>query len=272
MRKRSFGTEKIAVPIIGQGTWHMGESRRGRAAEVAALRRGLELGMTHIDTAEMYGGGGAEEIVASAIRDWPRQSLFIVSKVLPQNASYKGTLRAAAASLRRLGTDYLDLYLLHWRGREPLAETMRALEDLVADGKIRSLGVSNCDVEDIKEAMAALRRVPLACNQVLYNLGDRGIEPSLLPLCRRHEIALVGYTPLGGMPRSGAKALVLTEIAAKHGASPAQVALAFLTREAGTFTIPKAADLDHVRDNAAAGDLELSATDIAAIDGAFPAP
>ncbi|HVO25707.1 MAG TPA: aldo/keto reductase, partial [Candidatus Margulisiibacteriota bacterium] len=251
---------------------HMGESRSRRSAEVDALKLGIELGMTHIDTAEMYGRGAAEEIVGDAIRGWRRESLFLVSKVLPANATYKGTLRAAAASLRRLGTDYLDLYLLHWREELPLSDTLRALEDLTSDGTIRALGVSNFDVDDLEEASTALRRFPLACNQVLYNLADRGIERDLLLWCRQHDVAVVGYTPMGGLPSGGRKARALQEIATRHTASVAQVVLAFLTRDDGTFAIPKASDPQHVRDNAAAGDLALDADDIALIDSHFPAP
>ena len=251
----------------------MGEARRARADEVRAIASGLELGLTHIDTAEMYGRGGAEEAVAAAIRARRRADLFLVSKVLPENASYAGTMRAAEQSLQRLGTDYLDLYLLHWAGRHPIAETMGAMEDLVAAGKIRFLGVSNFDVEEMQGAMAALRRERLACNQVLYNLGNRGIERDLLPFCQRQGIVVVGYTPFGNFPRAGTPGLrALAQVGDQYGKTPRQVALRFLTRADALFTIPKASDPDHVRENAGAGDFTLSAADIATIDRAFPAP
>ena len=251
----------------------MGAVRGERAAEVAALRIGLDHGLTHIDTAEMYGDGGAEETVAAAIRDRRRADLFIVSKVLPENASYRGTRRAAELSLRRLGTDYLDLYVLHWRARQPLGETMRAMEDLVVAGTIRFLGVSNFDVADLEDAMAALRRERLACNQVLYNLRQRGIERDLIPFCRRHGIAVVGYTPYGGFPSSDSGAIqVLAGIGRTHGCSARQVALAFLTRAEGVFAIPKASTVEHVRENAGAGDLRLEESECEAIDEVFPAP
>jgi len=176
---RRFGPLDRAVPIVGQGTWNV--PLRGARADEAkrALRRGIELGMVHVDTAEMYGDGGAERLVGEAIRGLPREQLFLVSKVLPSNASYEGTLRACEASLRRLGSEYLDCYLLHWRGGVPLGETMRALETLVRQGKIRALGVSNFEVDDLEEARAALEREPIACNQVLYHLGERTVERAL---------------------------------------------------------------------------------------------
>jgi len=261
------------VPVIGQGTWRMGDARRARDAEVAALKLGLELGLTHIDTAEMYGQGGAEELVAAAIRGTRRSELFIVSKVLPENASYDGTIRAAEQSLRRLRLDYLDLYLLHWSGNHPIADTMRAMEDLVAAGKIRLLGVSNFDVDEIRQAMAALTRQRLACNQVLYNLSTRGIERDLIPFCAREGIAVVGYTPFGNLPRAGSKEwTVLETIGRLYDKTPRQVALRFLTRGESLFAIPKATDVAHVRENAGATDFTLTDADISAIDRAFPAP
>lgn len=249
--------------------------RGSRATQSAdALRLGIQLGLTHIDTAEMYGDGRAEEMVAQAIAGIPRERLFIVSKVLPQNASYEGTIRACDASLRRLRTEYLDVYLLHWRGRYPLADTMTAMEALVDAGKIRALGVSNFDVDDLEEARAALRRHPIACNQVLYHLRERRVEHRVLPYCRTRSIALVAYSPFGSgdfpSPRSSA-GRVLDDIARRHGATARQVALAFLTREDGMFAIPKAEQEAHVRENAGAGDLTLSPSEIAAIDAAFPA-
>jgi diketogulonate reductase-like aldo/keto reductase len=272
---RRFGPLGREVPLIGQGTWNF-PTRGARVAQaIAALRAGIEAGLTHIDTAEMYGDGRSEEIVGEAIKGLPRDNLFIVSKVLPSHASYDATLRACEHSLARLGTDYLDLYLLHWRGRYALGETMRALEALVDAGKIRALGVSNFDVEDLEEARAALRTHPLACNQVMYHLAERGIERRVLPFCEKHHIAVVGYSPLGAgdfpSPTS-ARGRLLAEIAQHYAATPAQVALAFLVRLEGTFTIPKAATVEHVRENAPAGELRLRDEDIAAIDAAFPKP
>lgn len=269
MQYRPFGTTGKDVARIGQGSWNIPE--RGPAADGAklALQRGVELGMTHIDTAEMYGDGRAEELIGEAIREGElrRENLFIVSKVLPSNSSYAGTLRACERSLRRLGVDYLDCYLLHWRGSQPLRETMRALEKLVDDGKIRALGVSNFDVDDLEEAKAALERHPLACNQVLYHLKERGIEHRVQPWCAQNEVAVVAYTPFG---RSSIPVGALDEIAKKHGVTPRDVILAFLTREPNVFTIPKAATIPHVEENARAGDVDLDAGDIAQIDGAFP--
>lgn len=273
MDTKPFGWTGVRVPVIGQGTWHMGESRRQREREVTALQLGLDLGLTHIDTAEMYGSGGAEEVIGTVIRARRRADLFLVSKVLPQNASYRGTLSAAEQSLRRLGTDYLDLYLLHWPGPHPISETMRAMEDLVAQEKIRFVGVSNFRVDEMEEAMAAsLGRQRLACNQVLYNLKSRGIELDLLPFCQRHSIAVVGYTPYGGFPRGGRGLELLEEIAGRHGTTPRQVVLRFLTRESHLFAIPKASRPEHVRENAGAADLTLDPAEIEAIDRAFPAP
>lgn len=275
MRKRQFGPLEQQIPIVGQGTWKMDDSDHGADKAEKALKLGIELGMTHIDTAEMYGNGSAEEIISQAIQNAPRESLFIVSKVLPSNASFQKTIEACDRSLKRLGIDYLDCYLLHWRGSIPIGETMRALEKLVDDGKIRSLGVSNFDVEDLEEAQEHLQKHPIVCNQVLYHLGERGIERALMPYCKERNIAIVGYTPFGSGRLPGAdteSGAALHAVARKHDASPRQIILAFLTRHDGLFTIPKASEPDHVRDNAAAGDLVLSDDDIAAIDTAFPAP
>jgi diketogulonate reductase-like aldo/keto reductase len=270
MKTSPFGWTGVPVPRIGQGTWRMGEVRRERAREVAALQLGLDLGLTHIDTAEMYGDGGAKKMVAVAIRGRRREELFIVSKVLPEHASARGTVRAADQSLRRLGLDHLDLYLLHWPSAHPIAETMGAMEQLARAGKIRFLGVSNFDVDETRTAMAALSRERLACNQVLYHLGARGIELDLIPFCREHGIAVVGYMPLrktGGQ----AGAARLAEIGARQGKTAAQVTLSFLTRLPGVFTIPKAVTPAHVRENAGA-DFDLEPADSEAIDRAFPAP
>jgi diketogulonate reductase-like aldo/keto reductase len=269
---RPFGPTGASVPVIGQGTWNV--PARGAAADAAkaALRAGVARGMVHIDTAEMYGDGAAEELVGAAIAGLPRESLFIVSKVLPSNATAQGTIAACERSLRRMKLDYLDCYLLHWRGTVPLRETMHGLERLVADGKIRALGVSNFDVDDLKEAQAALEREPIACNQVLYHLNERTIEDHEIPYAREHDIATVAYTPFGrGAYERAPGYATLVEIAQRRGATPAQVVLAFLTRAPDTFAIPKAATVAHTEENAGAGDLQLDAAEIAAIDRAYPA-
>lgn len=271
MRFSSFGWTGEQAPLIGQGTWEIERDPEQRAIE--ALRLGIELGMTLIDTAEMYGNGRAEQIVGQAIRG-RRAGLFIVSKVLPSNASYDETRRACERSLERLGIDQLDLYLLHWRGSHPIAETMRGLESLVRDGATRYIGVSNFDVDDLKEAQRALKNERLACDQVLYHLDDRGIERRLIPSCEEHGIAVMGYSPFGhrGFPKPNTKAgRVLSEVASRNGKTPRQVALNFLTRN-GVFAIPKSGNPDHVRENAAAADWRLSDEDLRAIDRAFPAP
>jgi diketogulonate reductase-like aldo/keto reductase len=257
-----FGWTGESLPLIGQGTWMIEEDPREQA--VAALRLGIELGMTLIDTAEMYGSGRAEEVVGDAIRGL-RERVFLVSKVLPSNATYDGTRRACERSLRRLGIDCLDLYLLHWRGSHPVRETMRGLESLVRDGMTRFIGVSNFDVDDVKEAQSALSNERLACNQVLYHLGDRGIERKLIPYCTAHGIAVMGYSPFGhrSFPKAG--------VASRSGATPRQVVLSFLTRD-GVWAIPKSGNPEHVRENAGAFNVRLSADDIAALDRAFPAP
>jgi diketogulonate reductase-like aldo/keto reductase len=250
------------VSIVGQGTWPVPNRD--------ALRRGIDLGMTHVDTAEMYGDGRSEEVVGEAIAPYPRASLFIVSKVLPSNGTSRGVARACERSLRRLKTDYLDCYLLHWRGEVDLAETMEALEALVDAGKIRSLGVSNLDPWDLREAASSLRRARIACNQVLYNLGERTPEAHEFPWARENASAFVAYTPLA-RPSSPAGERVLGEIAARRGVTPEAVVFAFLTRDPLAFVIPKANSLAHVEANAAAGDLVLDAGEIAEIDAAYPA-
>ena len=262
MRTRPFGATGIRVPVVGQGSWPLPDRD--------ALRRGIELGMTHIDTAEMYGDGRSEEIVGDAIAPYPRESLFVVSKVLPSNATKAGVARACERSLARLRTDYLDCYLLHWRGGVKLAETMAALEALLAAGKIRSLGVSNLDPWDLREAAAALSASSIACNQVLYNLGERTPEAHELPWARESGSAFVAYTPLARL-RSAAGEKLLGEIASAHGVTREAVTLAFLLRDPVSFVIPKANTLAHVEANAAAGDVELTASEIAAIDAAYPA-
>jgi len=268
---RQFGPTGKNVPIIGQGTWQVPESGKARAEAVASLQRGIELGLTHIDTAEMY--GRAEEIVADAIKEVGRKELFIVSKVLPSNASYNKTIAACEKSLKRLGIDYLDCYLLHWRGHTPLRDTISAFEKLEKDGKIHSFGVSNFDVDDLEEAIEALDCGKLACNQVLYNLAHRGIERNVIPFCQKNQIALIGYTPFGTIPGArSSKYAELQEIATRYDATIRQVILAFLTRLDGTFTIPKASKLPHVEENAFALQLKLSSQDLNTIDRLFPAP
>ena len=266
--QRPFGPTGHDVSVIGQGTWYIDHGDRKRA--VASLQRGLELGMSHIDTAEMY--GDAELVVAEAIAG-RRDDCFLVSKVLPSNASRRGTVTACERSLKRLRTDRLDCYLLHWRGGPALADTVAAFEELMAAGKIRSWGVSNFDTDDLDELLAMAGEGRIACNQVLYHLGERAIEHAVIPWCERHKVAVVAYSPFGhdDFPQSRSPGgRVLAEIAAKHDATPRQVALAFLTREPSVFTIPKAANAEHAADNAAAGRLALGAADIAAIDKAFP--
>lgn len=270
MERRAFGPARRDVAAIGQGTWNVEQD--DRAGAVAALRRGLDLGLTHIDTAEMYGDGKAERVVAEAIAG-RRDEVFLVSKVLPQNASRRGTVKACEQSLKRLGTDRLDCYLLHWRGSVPLAETIAAFEDLQGAGKIRSWGVSNFDADDLDEALALAGPGRIACNQVLYHLEERAIEHAVLPWCEAHGVAVVGYSPFGTAgfpaPRS-AGGQVLAAIAAAHGATPRQVALRFLTRRPALFAIPKAARLAHLEDNAGAAALRLTEADIARLDRAFP--
>lgn len=275
MIRRQFGNSGKLVPIIGQGSWAIPESGTAKKEAIDSLQLGIDIGMTHIDTAEMYGNGKAEEVIGEAIKGLKRNKLFIVSKVLPSNASYKGTIKACENSLRRLKTDYLDCYLLHWPGSIPLEETMTALEQLVRDGKILSLGLSNFDVEGLKEAKGYLQKEKITCNQVFYHLGERGIERKLIPYCQRQDIAIVAYTPFGqnGLPsESSAKGKALKQVADKHGVSIRQVILAFLVRKEIVFTIPKASKADHVKDNAAAGDLVLDASDIRLIDSHFPGP
>jgi len=255
------------VPALGQGTWHMGEARRRVAEEAAAVRLGIELGMTLIDTAEMYGNGGAEEMVAQAAEGL-RDELFIVSKVYPHNASRAGVVAACERSLARLRTDRIDLYLLHWRGSIPLAETLAGFEQLRRDSKIRHYGVSNFDRADMAEWVALKGGDTIAADQVLYNLSRRGPEWDLVPWCRERGIAIMAYTPLG--QGSLLRDRTLTEIASRRNATPAQVALAWLLRQQGMIVIPKAARLEHVRDNRGALDVVLTAEDLSALDRAFP--
>jgi diketogulonate reductase-like aldo/keto reductase len=274
MINREFAWTDESLPVIGQGTWMMEGSTEKERLAIESLRLGLDLGMNHIDTAEMYGEGRVEELVADAITD-RRDKVFLASKVLPSHASFEGTLRACEGSLRRLKTEWLDLYMLHWPSNYPIRETMRAMEKLVSENVVRYIGVSNFDVEDLASAQHALRNERLACDQVLYHLRERGIERRLLPYCVEHEIAVVGYAPFGHgefPPPTSAGGRVLAQIAERHGHTPRQVALNFLTRHPDVFTIPKARHLEHVRENAGGTGWTLSSQEIAAIDRAFPAP
>ncbi|WP_137179120.1 aldo/keto reductase [Roseomonas sp. AR75] len=256
------------VPALGQGTWHMGERGSYRRREADALRLGLDLGLTLIDTAEMYAEGGAEEVVAEAIAG-RRDQAFLVSKVYPHNASRTKLPRALDASLRRLRVETIDLYLLHWRGSVPLAQTVEAMERAKADGKIARWGVSNLDVDDLEELGPALR--DCATDQVLWNLEARGVEFDLLPFCAQHRMPVMAYSPVG---QGGAllRHPALAAIAERHGATPAQVALAFVLAKPGVIAIPKAADPQHLRDNAKARDLMLTEQDFRELDAAFPPP
>jgi diketogulonate reductase-like aldo/keto reductase len=275
--RRKFGWTGLNVPVIGMGTWMIeGRSRDAERRAIEALHLGLDLGMNHIDTAEMYGNGRVEELVAEAV-DGQREKVFLVSKVLPSNASYEGTLKACERSLKRLKTDFIDLYLLHWpSSQHPIEETMRAMEGLVDEGMIKFIGVSNFDVEQLREAQKALVKHRIACNQVLYHLAYRGIERELLSYCTENGIAIVGYSPFGhgnflSSHSRGGK--VLAEIAKRQNRTVRQVALNFLTRDLNLFTIPKAGNPDHIRDNSGAvGNWKLTDEDIAAIDRTFPLP
>lgn len=259
------------VPELGQGTWYMGERRGEAAKEADALRLGVDLGMTLLDTAEMYASGGAEQVVAQAVRGI-RDRVFIVSKVLPQNASRAGTVAACERSLKRLGTDRIDLYLLHWRGGHPLAETVGAFQALKAAGKIRYWGVSNLDTADMEELVAVPGGSACAANQVLYHPDSRGIEFDLLPWCAAHAIPVMAYSPLGHHVRRLLGSSALQAVAARHGATPAQIAIAWGMRAGQVISIPKAADLAHVRENAAAGEITLTAEDLTAIDAVHRPP
>jgi diketogulonate reductase-like aldo/keto reductase len=267
MEQRPFGSSKRLVPVIGQGTWYLEQVDRRIA--IATLQRGIDAGMTHIDTAELY---GTEAIVGEAIAH-RRDEVFLVSKVLPEHASRKGTIAACEASLRRLQTTHLDCYLLHWRGPYRLAETIDAFERLREQGKIRTWGVSNFDVDDLIEAQATANGSRFVCNQVLYHLQERGIEHAVLPWCERHNVAVVAYSPFGHgrFPSERSEGgRVLASIAAAHGATPRQVALRFLIRHPSVFAVPKASSPEHALENAGAGSLVLSDAEIARIDRAFP--
>jgi diketogulonate reductase-like aldo/keto reductase len=268
MELRKLGHTQRDVSVIGQGTWQIDGSER--KSVVAALRRGLDLGMTHIDTAEMY--GVAENIVGEAI-EGRRDEVFLVSKVLPDHASYRGTIAACEGSLARLKTEYLDCYLLHWRGSYELEATLEAFEELRAEKKILAWGVSNFDVEDLEELAAVVDIRKVACNQVLYHLKQRAIEHGVLPWCEKHGVSVVAYSPFGHGDFPGPQTKqgrVLVEIAHAHGATPRQVALRFLVRRPSTFAIPKASTPAHAEANAAAADLHLTKAELARIEEAFP--
>jgi diketogulonate reductase-like aldo/keto reductase len=259
------------IPVLGVGTWGLAERPRDRREEIAALQMAVDLGMTVIDTAEMYAGGAAEELIADALGD-RRREIFLVSKVLPQHATRRGTVSACDASLRRLNTDHLDLYLLHWRGTVPLDETLAAFEDLERQGKIRHWGVSNFDVDDMEEvvSLTANADANVASNQVLYNLTRRGIEYDLLPWCRKRRIAIMAYSPIerGRLANDA----TLKAIARRLDATPAQVALAWVLQQQGVVAIPKAAHVEHVREDRGALEIQLSSEDMSELDDAFPPP
>lgn len=277
LRMRKFGWTDLDVPVIGMGTWMIeGRTKDADKRAIDAMRLGIDLGMTHIDTAEMYGHGRAEELVAEALNGH-RESVFLASKVLPTNASYNGTLEACKRSLKRLKTDFIDLYLLHWPSSHyTIEETMRAMEKLVDEGMIKFIGVSNFSVEQLREAQHALKKYRLACNQVLYHLAYRGIEHDLLPYCTENKIAIVGYSPFGHgnfPPPQSRGGKVLDEISKKHSRTVRQVVLNFLTRDSNLYTIPKASNPDHIRENSGgSGNWQLTEEDIAKIKKTFPLP
>ena len=270
MEKRVLGSTRVAVPVIGQGTWQMEED--DPASAIRALRAGLDLGLTHLDTAELYGQGRVEEDVVSKAIAGRRDEVFLVSKVMPSNATEKGTIAACERSLKRLRTDRLDCYLLHWPGSHPLEGTVRAFERLVKDGKVLSWGVSNFDVAELEEVLAIAGPGRIACNQVLYHLEERAIEHAVLPWCEQRGVAVVAYSPFGSgnfpEPESPG-GQVLEAIARAHGVTPRQVALRFLVRRPSLFAIPKASREAHVRDNAAAASLTLTQEELRRIDEAF---
>jgi diketogulonate reductase-like aldo/keto reductase len=270
MQRRPFGPGATAVAVIGEGTWNM--ERDDRKGAIAAIRRALDLGANHIDTAEMYGQGEVERLVGEAIAG-RRSEAFLVSKVLPSNASRRGTLSACERSLKRLGTEYLDCYLLHWPGNHPLEETFQAFSELEQAGKIRSYGVSNFDESELRRAVRLAGKGRIAQNQVLYHVGERRIEHEVIPYCEEEGIAVVAYSPFGSgdFPSSRtAGGRTLGAVAEAHGATPFQVALAFLTRQAHVFAIPKASRVEHVEENVKAAEVTLSAAEMASIEEAFP--
>jgi diketogulonate reductase-like aldo/keto reductase len=257
------------IPVLGQGTWHMGENPVHRRVEITALRLGLDLGMTVVDTAEMYGDGASEELVGEAIAG-RRDEVFLVSKVLPHHATARGTVAACEGSLRRLRTDLLDLYLLHWRGSLPLEGTLEGFVALIEAGKIRYWGVSNFDTPDMEELVALPGGAGVTTDQVLYNLTRRGIEYDLLPWCRERGLPIMAYSPIeqGRLLRHP----LIHRLAQRHGVTPAQIALAWVLRQDGINAIPKAGTPAHVRENRAAVDVHLTPQDLAALDRTFPPP
>jgi diketogulonate reductase-like aldo/keto reductase len=272
--KRKFGWTGVKVPLIGQGTWMIEGDQDTESQAVKTLRLDLDLGMSHIDTAEMYGHGRAEELVAEAIAD-RRDQVFLTSKVLPSNATYEGTIKACKMSLERLKTNWLDLYLLHWPSRYPISETMHAMEKLVSEGLVLFIGVSNFDLDKLNMVDQTLKNEQIACNQVLYHLSDREIEKRLIPYCEEREIDVVGYAPFGhgsfpSCQSHGGK--VLAKIAKLHNRTPRQVALNFLTRHPCLFTIPKTLNPERVKENSGGMGWKLTDEDIMTIDSTFPLP
>lgn len=264
----------LTMPVLGQGTWRMGEDSSRRQSEIAALRLGLDLGMNLIDTAEMYGEGGAEEVVGEAIAD-RRDDVFVVTKVYPHNATRRGALEACLRSLQRLKTNYIDLYLLHWREQVPLEETLEAFQLLKETGRIREYGVSNFDVGDMEEWVALPGGEEVATNQVLYNLAHRGLEWDLLPWSRERRIPIMAYSPIGHKAAEQKRILgerTLKSIAAKHGVKPAQITLAWLLQKPDIIAIPKASKPEHIRENRASHDIKLTQDDLEKLDQAFPPP
>jgi diketogulonate reductase-like aldo/keto reductase len=270
MEYRPFGPSKREVSVIGEGTWYFERGEKDKA--ISTLKLGLDLGVNHVDTAELYGSGEAERMVGQAIRG-RRDEVFLVTKVMPGHASKTGTIEACERSLSRLGTDHLDCYLLHWRGRYPLEETIEAFEDLKRDGKILSWGVSNFGVPDLEEALEIAGKGRIACDQVLYNLRDRSIEPTVIPWCEKHGVAVTAYSPFGHGDLPGPRTKegrILDVIASAHNATSRQVALSFLTRRPSVFAIPKASSPEHMAENAGATDVSLTEGDIDKIEEAFP--
>ncbi|HEX3852345.1 MAG TPA: aldo/keto reductase [Polyangiaceae bacterium] len=268
MRMRPFGPLGIDLPVIGLGTWHLDEGDPDEARQ--ALRAGLELGMLHVDTAEFY-GSAVEALVGDVIAD-RREQVFLVSKIMPNDATRRGTVRTCEKDLKRIGTDYLDCYLIHWPGSHPLEDSIAGLEELREAGKIRAWGVSNFDEQLLAKVLSIAGPGKLACNQVLYHLEQRTIEHAVVPWCKQNNVAVVGYTPFGEsrFPPRGKGGQLLAKLAEQHGATPRQIALAFLTRKANMFAIPRSSNADHVRENAGASALTLDASELSALDAAFP--
>ncbi len=268
MQTRVFGSTGREVPVVGLGTWHLDDSEPS-AAE-SALHAGLERGMLHIDTAEYY-GAAVERIVGRVVAA-RRKEIFLVSKIMPHDATRRGTVTTCEKDLKRIGTDYLDCYLIHWPGSHPLEDSIEGLEELREAGKIRAWGVSNFDEQLLAQVQEIAGPGRLACNQVLYHLRERNIEHQVIPWCEQHGVAVVGYTPFGEgkFPPADEGGRVLAEIAQKHGKTPRQITLAFLTRRPSLFAIPKSSNAEHVRENAGASDVELDASEVAAIERAFP--